>query len=75
MIKHINGWNLSKKLKVCKVYVKNFSVAKVRCLKDHVKLSLSENPELFILHVGTNNLDSDRSPELIAKSIVDTFCS
>ena len=30
-----------------------------------------ENPDHFILHVGTNYLKTERSPELIANAIVD----
>ena len=44
---------------------------RVRCMKDYLKLSLRKNPDHFVLHVGTNDLDSDRSPNLITKSIVD----
>ena len=40
-------------------------------MKDYLKPSLRENPDHFVLRVGTNDLDSDRSPDLIAKSIVD----
>ena len=36
-----------------------------------MKPSLRENPDHFILHVGTIDLNKERSPELIAKSIVD----
>ena len=32
---------------------------------------IRENPDHFILHVDTNGLNTERSPELIAKSIVD----
>ena len=38
-------------------------------MKDYMKPSLRENPDHFILHLGTN--DTERSPELIAKSIED----
>ena len=71
MIKHVNGCDMSKKLKNCKVYVKSFSGFKVRCMKDHMKPSMRENPDHTILHVGTNDLNSDRPSNLIAKSIVD----
>ena len=57
------------------MFVKNFSGAKVRCLKGHMKPSLRENPDHFVLHIGTNDLNSDRSPELIAKSIADVGSS
>ena len=72
MVKHINGWEFSKRLESeCKVYVKQFLGAKTKCMKDYMKPSLRENSDHFILHVGTNDVNMERSPELIAKSIVD----
>ena len=72
MIKHVNGWEISRKLQGnCKVYVKHFSGAKTKCMKDYIKPSQRENSDHYILHVGTNDLCLDRSPELIAKSIID----
>ena len=75
VIKHVNGYDIARKLDKCKAFVKRFSGAKVRCLKDHMKPSLRENPDHFVLHIGTNDLNSDRSPELIAKSITDVGSS
>ena len=43
--------------------------------EDRLKLALRENPDHFVLHVGTNELDSDRSPDPTAKSIVDVASS
>ena len=37
-----------------------------------VKPSVRSSPDHFILHVGTNNLSSDKSPEEIARSIIDS---
>ena len=71
MIKHVNGYDMSKKLKNCKAYVKSFSGSNVRCMKDHMKPSMREKPDHTILHVGTNDLNSDRPSNLIAKSIID----
>ena len=71
MVKNLKGWEMSKKLKNANVYVKYFAGAKVRCLKDHIKPSLREKPYHIVFHVGTNDLASDRPPDLIAKSIVD----
>ena len=72
MIKHVNGWEISRKLQGnCKVYVKHFSGAKTKCMKDYIKPSQRENSDHYILHVGTNDLCLDRSPELIAKFILD----
>ena len=72
MVKYINGWEISKRLQCdCKVYVKQFSGAIIKCMKGYMKPSLRQNPDHFILHVGTNGLNTERLCELIAKSFVD----
>ena len=43
MVKHINGWDISKKLTWCKVCVKDLSIAKTQYMKDYLKLSLCQN--------------------------------
>ena len=76
MVKHLNGWEMSKKLNAnCKVFVKTFSGAKTTCMHDYVKPSVRSSPDHFILHVGTNDLSSDKSPEEIARSITDLATS
>ena len=35
MVKHLNGWEMSKKIKNCKVYVRSFRSAKVKCMNDY----------------------------------------
>ena len=67
MIKNIKGCKISKKLPNANIYVRHFSGAKVHCMKHHLKPSLKENPDHFVLHVGTDDLDSERSSDLIAK--------
>ena len=59
----------------CKVYVKSFPGAKTSCMKDYVKPSLRSTPSHFILHVGTNDLNSNQTSEVIAKEIVDLAIS
>ena len=73
MVKHIKGWDLSAKLDHHhNIYVRNFPGAKVRSMKDYTKpCTREENPDHIILHVGTNDLSSDNSPERVGKSIVD----
>ena len=71
MIKLVNGFDTSKKLKNCKVYVKRFSGSKARCMKDHMKPSMREKPNHTILNVGINDLNSERPSDLIAKPIVN----
>ena len=75
MLKHINGWEISQKLDNCKVYVESYRGTTVRCLKDHVKPAKCKNPDNCVLHVGTNDLISKRSPDMIAKSIADVASS
>ena len=40
-------------------------------LQGNIKPSQRENSDHYVLHFGTNDLCLDRSPELIAKSIID----
>ena len=42
MVKHLNGWEMSKKIRNCKVYVRSFPGAKVQCMDDYNKLSIRE---------------------------------
>ena len=62
VVKHIKWWNLSNKLdQNNNVYVWNFLAAKVKRMKDHTKPYIpEENPDLIILHVGTNQFDSEK---------------
>ena len=73
IVKHVEGWKLKKSLgKNHNVYVRSFSGATVKCMKDYVKPCIRENnPDYVILHVGTNELKSESTPERTAKSVVD----
>ena len=71
MVKHVEGWELSKSTNQ-KVYVRSFTGAKVKCMKDYVKPCIRENdPDHVIMHVGTNEMNSELPPERIAKSVID----
>ena len=74
-MKHINGWKISKILPQCKVYVKYFSDAKTQCMKDYLKLLLRQKPSHFILHVGTNDLKSEKPSKAIATEIMNIAVS
>ena len=73
MLKKLNGFLLTRKLNhKCLVKVRPFSSAKVRCMQDHVKPSVGDfNPDLIILHCGTNDLSSERTASQIARSIIE----
>ena len=71
MVKHVEGWQLSKSTNQ-KVYVRSFTGAKVKCMKDYVKPCIRENDQdHVIIHVGTNQMNSELPPERIAKSVID----
>ena len=72
-MKHVEGWKLKNSLgNNHNGYVRSFPGEKVKCMKDYVKSCIRENnPEYVILHVGTNELNSELTPEIIAKSVID----
>ena len=43
----------------------------MKCIKDYLNSLLRENANNFILHMETNDLNSELSPELTAKLIAD----
>ena len=59
-----------KRKKNCKIYEWSFPGAKVQCMDDYKKLSIRDEPDHFIVHVGTNDLNSEVSSKSIAESIV-----
>ena len=75
MVKHLNGWEMSKKIKNCKIYVRSSPSAKVECMDDYKKPSIRDKPDHFIIHVGTNDLNLEVPPKSIAESIVDLAMS
>ena len=50
-IKHFNDWEISKKIKNCKVCAQSFSdaVFPVQCIGDNKKLSMKDEPDHFIV--------------------------
>ena len=44
-------------------------------MHDYVKASVRSYPDHFVLHVGTSGPSSDKSPEEIARSIIDLATS
>ena len=77
MVKKVNGFYLTRNIKhKFLVKVRPFSSAKTRCMYDHAKPTIRElNPEHIILHVGTNDLDTEKTTSQISKSILDLASS
>ena len=49
--------------------------ATIRCLEDHVKPVLRENPDEIIFHIGTNDLPSGKGNKDIAEAIINLAMS
>ena len=54
-----------------KVYVKSFSGATISCMQDYIKPTLKHNPDVILIHVGTNDLRSSKSAQDIANEIIN----
>ena len=54
--------------------MKTFSGATVSCVEDYMKPSLRNPLDHFILHVGTNDLSSEKCSMKIAESIINLSC-
>ena len=75
MIKLLNVWEMAKTIQSnCKIYAKNFSGTTVSCMEDHMKPSLRNPPDHFILYVGTNDLSSEKSSMEISESKINLAC-
>ena len=58
-----------------KIYVKSFPGAKISRWQDYMKLLLRSTPNHFLSDVGTNDLNSNKPSEVIAKEIVNLATS
>ena len=58
-----------------KVYVKSFSGSTIKCMDDYIKPSMRYNPAVVLLHVGTNDLHTNKSSEVIANEIITLYSS
>ena len=62
----VNGWEMSRKATYCK------SRAKIKDMTDCIKPALREDPNHFMLHIGTNDItNASKSEELIAEEILE----
>ena len=73
MVKDVDGYLLTGSNRKFIVKVRPFSSAKTIDLEDYTKPTKREfNPELYILHVGTNDLLLDDTSEVRSSHIIDT---
>ena len=71
MVKKVNDFYLTRNIKhKFLVEVRPFSSAKTRCM--YAKPTIRElNPEHIILHVGTNDLNTEKTASQISKLILE----
>ena len=51
--------------------MRTFPRATTQCMADYMKPSIRAKPNHFTFHVGTNDLTSKKTPDEIAKTIID----
>ena len=56
MVKDVQRHKMKRRLGKDKLYVRSFPGAKLECMRDYAKPSMRYNPNLVILHAGTNDL-------------------
>ena len=61
---------MNKSIPSDKIYVKSFPGAMVEDMNDYVKPAMKFNPDLIIVHVGTNDIRTEKKPEHIAEEII-----
>ena len=74
MVKDVDGYLLTGPInRKFIVKVRPFSSAKTIDMEDYTKPTKRDfNPDLYIIHVGTNDLSLDDTPEVISSRIIDT---
>ena len=68
MVKNIHSWKLRAALRQ-NVVVRSFPGAKTNDMMHYIKPAADKNPDLFIIHCGTNDLRSETSAETVANNI------
>ncbi len=72
LLKNVRGWEMKKRCnKNEQIYVKCFPGATTYDLKSYCIPSIEKDPECIILHIGTNDLKSNKSEVEIAEEIVN----
>ena len=71
MLGGIKQWKMRKLIPRNNVHVKCFPGATTSDMADYIRPTMRREPDVCVMHVGTNDLRSDMSPEKIAESIMD----
>ena len=75
MIKYVNGYDISSKIEGVQSIRKAKHWCKNQMFRRPRETSYKENPDHIVFHIGTNDLPTDKSPDVIANSIVNLAMS
>ena len=71
IVKDIKAHKLKRSLSIKeKIYVKSFSGATVNDMVDYARPTIRKEPDLIVLHVGSNDLRSNKTANNIASDVV-----
>ena len=71
MIKDIKHWDLVKSCPNNKIFLKSFPGADISDMSHYVNPTIKRDPDIVVLHCGTNSLRDEESAEKIASDIAD----
>ena len=72
ILKHLEAHKMQKVLKPNqKIYVKSFPGAVTSDFTDYIKPSQKFSPDLYVIHSGSNDLRSSKTPEQISNEILE----
>ena len=77
MVKGLESYELIKSTRhKMKIKVRTFPKATIRCMVDYIKPTIrNENPDIIVLHAGTNNLASDDTAIQICNDMINLASS
>jgi len=71
IVKDIKGYKLKPRLeKNERIYIKSFSGSTVNDMIDYARPTIRKEPDLIILHVGSNDLRSEKTADNIASDVM-----
>ena len=62
ILKNIKPFKMRQSLKNERIFGKSFPGSTIDCMKDYIKPSLKYDPDAIIIHVGTNDLRTEKEP-------------
>ena len=71
IVKHASEYNLLHWLENSKVDLQNFTVTRIKCMQDYVKLFLRENPQHLTFFIRESNISTNKKLKQLANLIIE----